>query len=388
MRAVVFFVAGEKALPEQERKAAEEGFKDEQEKVKSTTSDRPIAMYMTVRRQFEAPGTSTASSSTATSTPNNASTEAETSQQGAGAGAVKEAWSNSSESRAARAIAQQAGNGQSSSTTMGSKAYTMLSSTLQKIQERSTSPSGSGSNTPKEDIVPPGFAKEVWVKLSGTVLYLYEDHTEKKHLGVLPTRQFIVSIDNGAKSGAPKMKEGELFNKKNALVLTPLPHKKQSRERSNSYKTAGKPKPSRRSTKSSINSVDTVASEATTASTTPIPTTATTTESKEDLEARRKRQERREIEHRRALAESQPWYLFPINPTQCEIWYHALLQASANPPTMDEIFPKENWGKYVDTLEGLADPTMMHPLNALLGRLFMAYCPTEFLQSVSRRLSG
>jgi hypothetical protein len=67
-----------------------------------------------------------------------------------------------------------------------------------------------------------------------------------------------------------------------------------------------------------------------------------------------------------------------------EDWYLALVQASALPPTMDDVFSYEDMQDLVKTIDAEQDPIPTRWLNAILGRVFFGLYRTAFVEEVSR----
>ena len=67
-----------------------------------------------------------------------------------------------------------------------------------------------------------------------------------------------------------------------------------------------------------------------------------------------------------------------------EDWYLALVQASALPPSMEDVFSYEDMQDLVKTIDAEQDPIPTRWLNAILGRVFFGLYRTAFVEEVSR----
>lgn len=66
-----------------------------------------------------------------------------------------------------------------------------------------------------------------------------------------------------------------------------------------------------------------------------------------------------------------------------EDWYLALVQASAVPPSMDDVFSYQDMQDLVKTIDAEQDPIPTRWLNAILGRVFFGLYRTAFVEEVS-----
>ena len=136
----------------------------------------------------------------------------------------------------------------------------------------STAPSSSSATGGKANsaaTTPSGMQEKVFAVLKGKVLFLYSDETKSDCLGALDVEAFSVGIsrgdeddegDNDDPGALPKsvMREGELFSKRNAIVLRSVPRlgdadaesspKKRRRARSDALKRSSSAKSVRSTT--------------------------------------------------------------------------------------------------------------------------------------------
>ncbi|KIR29806.1 endoplasmic reticulum protein [Cryptococcus deuterogattii LA55] len=152
--------------------------------------------------------------------------------------------------------------------------------------------------------------------LKSSVLFLYEDETQSNCAAAIGVEDYTVGIENG--EGQFDGKDGEMFSKRNAIVLK--------------VREGGRGIPLLSKTMSAEDG---------------------------DGEA------------------NGPIYLFSKSNTRMEDWYMALLQVSSHPPTFDDVFSIKDMKNMVDTIDTEPDPIPMRWFNAFVGRVFFGFYRTE-----------
>lgn len=198
--------------------------------------------------------------------------------------------------------------------------------------------------------------KDMWYAvLKGTVLYLYEDEamTECEAAIQVPSHEVVVFPEG--------LQDGELFTKRNAICLKPLP---------TSPKNLGSV-----TKEMELEDID-VDKEV----------------EETDGSQKRKRKEKERLEEveklktearAEAFDESTPWFIFVRSCVEMEDWYLALVHAanySSYSSTLEPVRPVYNptdMLHLVSTLDDQPDVIPMRWLNALIGRIFFSFYRTQ-----------
>jgi hypothetical protein len=205
-------------------------------------------------------------------------------------------------------------------TSSSGKYSTMILNSYRSIVEsRSGTPSAtsspanagaSGSATAPTASHPP---KEfLFCALKGSVLFMYEDEDQKECVGVIGVDGFTVGISRGDEEdpeldskGKGTMLDGELFAKRNAIVLRQIPQLAERRKGAR-RNTGGRPR-SNTAMNALFKGMDDGGLPGTPGATSNAET------SMADEEALRRRKERKERQRERERIEAQPWYFFAKN---------------------------------------------------------------------------
>lgn len=237
------------------------------------------------------------------------------------------------------------------------------------------------------------------VQLQGAILYMWDTKAKQNSLGVINLEFCEVDIVSPETvlniSGTPKLKDGELFSKRNALRIQPLSAKKTNAADSSSLSGLSLPEnlqTSENGNKAGVHGMAAVYpdmdngevksdNQSTASTTTGVENELPKTESEEQRNMRARLR-------KREIAESQPWYFSFKSNSEFEDWYHALLLRSSTPtyvpskpvPSIKSIFPDESMQGLIDTLNSQSDPLPIRWLNALIGRLWFSIYGTKTIQ--------
>jgi hypothetical protein len=142
---------------------------------------------------------------------------------------------------------------------------------------------------------------------------MYEDEDQKDCVGVIGVDGFTVGISRGDEEdpeldfkGKGKMLDGELFAKRNAIVLRQIPQLAERRKGAR-RNTGGRPR-SNTAMNALFKGMDDGGLPGT-----PGGATSNAETSMADEEALRRRKERKERQRERERIEAQPWYFFAKN---------------------------------------------------------------------------
>ncbi|WWD18383.1 hypothetical protein CI109_102833 [Kwoniella shandongensis] len=159
--------------------------------------------------------------------------------------------------------------------------------------------------------------------LKGSVLFLYDDESASNCVAAIGLDDYLVRVE-GEKGKRFKGRDGEMFAKRNAIVLRA--DAQDGKKKRLNVLTKGMPA--------------------------------------EDAEHGKE-------------TENKPIFLFSKSNTKMEDWYIALVQASMQAPTTSEVFTPSDMQSLVDTIDTEPDPIPMRWFNAFLGRVFFALYKTE-----------
>jgi len=198
--------------------------------------------------------------------------------------------------------------------------------------------------------------KDMWYTvLKGTVLYLYEDEamTECEAAIQVPSHEVVVYPEG--------LLDGELFTKRNAICLKPLP---------TSPKNLGS-----LTKEMELEDID-IDKE--------VEDTDGSRKHKRKEKERLVEAEKLKTEARtEAFDESTPWFMFVRSCVEMEDWYLALVHAanySSYSSTLEpvrEVYLPSDMLHLVSTLDEQPDVIPMRWLNALIGRIFFSFYRTQ-----------
>jgi Maintenance of mitochondrial morphology protein 1 len=190
--------------------------------------------------------------------------------------------------------------------------------------------------------------------LKGSVLFLYEDEAMTESHAALEMSMHTADI-------YPKgLLDGELFTKRNAIVISPQ----------ESTPSPGLPHVSKEMKLSDDTAVEEAAVIAT-----------------KDPEAGQKAMELNDKAREEAFDFSTPWFIFVRSVAEMEDWYLALNHASRHPVTgsflepLEPVFSTQHMQYLVSHLDAQPDPIPMRWFNALFGRLFFSVYKTATLEN-------
>lgn len=236
--------------------------------------------------------------------------------------------------------------------------------------------------------------------LKGTVLFLYIDESQSDCWAAIEMSSYDVSIyypsiDSGEAAGTGeciRMLDGELFAKRNAIVLRIRPDKEDDT-------AAGRSQMPPSLTKDMALGADRERDPDAPVESSDGEKSSESEETHSDDPAVDEKQRLEDAERDRAREEAfdttRPWFLFVKSNVQMEDWYHAFIHASFNSPeipvlqSLSSIFSPADLDMLVKTLDNQPDPIPMRWLNALIGRLFFSVYRTakveEFIISRLKR---
>jgi hypothetical protein len=232
--------------------------------------------------------------------------------------------------------------------------------------------------------------------LKGTVLFLYEDDSQSDCWAAIEMSSYDVgiyypTIDSGDSAGtgeSVEMLDGELFAKRNAIVL-----RVRQREMKDVQSAKGLSVPPSVTKNIMLGAAESDYS----AGIPPSDGSSTLSSIGEDVRDPLKPVEEAERDRVRedAFDQTRPWFLFIRPNIQMEDWYHSLLHTSLNPSettilqSLQPVFSPSDMDILVKTLDSQSDPIPMRWLNALIGRLFFGVYRTarieEFIITRLRR---
>lgn len=235
--------------------------------------------------------------------------------------------------------------------------------------------------------------------LKGSVLFLYEDEAMNECWAAIEMSSYDVSIyypsiDTGDAAGTgecAKLLDGELFSKRNAIVL-----RVRSTEDIEKSDIALKMPPSITKDMELGASMDKdpPQAEEEEGNDGPQMPGAHIRDPKEAEQAAAEAA-LRDVAREEANDPTRPWFIFMKSVTQMEDWYLSLVHTSVNPASIPiltpllPVFSPSDMDVLVSTLDNQPDPIPMRWLNALLGRLFFSVYRTarieEFIISRLRR---